>query len=509
MLTLITFIPALGALLIGVISRERQALIRGVALFASLVTFALSVWLFFAFDPTQAGMQFTEERSWIPEIGISYHLGVDGISLVLILLTTFLVPLLLLAPWDAIKERLKTFSIMVLLLETAVIGVFLSLDLVLFYVFWEAMLIPMYFLIGIWGGEKRSYAAIKFFLYTMATSVLMLIAIIMLYFNSGLAYPTFDWSDLKNMHLGPMMEFWLFLAFVAAFAVKIPIWPLHSWLPDAYSEAPTTGTILLSALMSKAGLYGLLRFGLTLFPNAAVELAPYLLALALIGVIYGALVAAAQKDLKRMIAYASLSHLGLVAIGIFAMSSLATTGSVLQMVNHGVIIAALFWAIAILMERFGKRGLDDFGGAMSRMPRFAALFLVFMLAAVALPGTNGFVGEFLILLGIFLTKYQLYAIIGASIAILTVVYMLWMTQQVFHGPKAPQVETSSRDLEPQEVALLAPIVALILWIGIYPKPLLERISPSVELLISQAQSRIEQAQEMPQTHQDSQSGATP
>ncbi len=494
MLTLITFLPALGAVLIGAIARERARLLRAASLAVSLGAFTLALWLSFTFDPSLPGMQFEERRPWISEIGIGYHVGVDGISLFLVLLTTFLVPLLLLAPWDAVKERYKMFSIMVLLLETALLGVFVALDLVLFYVFWEAMLIPMYFLIGIWGGPQRSYAAIKFFLYTMATSVLMLVAIIALYFTSNLS--TFDWTVLQSIQLDRVLEFWLFGAFVAAFAVKIPLWPLHSWLPDAYSEAPTAGTILLAALMSKAGLYGLLRFGLTLFPTAAAAMAPYLLALALIGVIYGALVASAQKDLKRMIAYASLSHLGLVAIGILAMSQLGTTGSVLQMVNHGIIITGLFWTVAILAGRFERRGLEDFGGVMKEMPRLAALFFIFMLAAVALPGTNGFVGEFLILLGTFLTEYKIYAILGASIAILTAVYMLWMAQKVFHGPTAAHIEKDSRDLKPREIMLLAPLVAVILWIGIYPKPLLDRISPSVEALVSQAHSRVEFVQEL-------------
>jgi NADH-quinone oxidoreductase subunit M len=495
MLTLITFVPALGALLIGAISREREALIRAAALLFSLLAFALSIGLVAVFDPAQPGLQFTEQRSWIPEIGIGYHIGIDGISLLLVLLTTSLIPLLLLAPWDAIRERYKTFSIMVLLLETAVIGVFVSLDLVLFYVFWEAMLIPMYFLIGIWGGERRSYAAIKFFLYTMATSVLMLIAIIVLYFASSAG--TFDWMVLQAFPLDHTLELWLFAAFAAAFAVKIPLWPLHSWLPDAYSEAPTTGTILLAALMSKAGLYGLLRFGVGLFPNAAIELAPYLLTLSLIGVIYGALVAAAQRDLKRLIAYSSLSHLGLVAIGLFAFSALATTGSVLQMVNHGIVISALFWTLAILMGRFGVRGLDDLGGLMRIMPRLTAIFLVFLLAAVALPGTNGFVGEFLILLGVFMTEYRIYAILGASIAILTAIYMLWMAQKVFHGPTTMGQTERVRDLHAREVVLLAPLVALILWIGVYPKPLLDRISPAVGEFIRQTQSRIELGRESP------------
>jgi len=491
MLTLITFIPAFGALAIGLISPKREKLIRSLALGTSALAFVLSLVLFFSFD-AEPGMQFVEKRPWIPEIGISYQLGVDGISLFLVMLTCLLVPLLLPAPWEAVRDRLKTFCMMVLLLETATIGVFLALDLVLFYVFWEAMLIPMYFLIGIWGGERRGYAAIKFFLYTMAASVLMLVAIIALYFEGG----SFDLLALKEAGLDPGLQFWLFLAFVAAFAVKIPIWPLHSWMPDAYSEAPSVGTILLAALMSKAGLYGLLRFGWTLFPSAAAELAPYLLALALVGVIYGALVAAVQRDLKRLIAYSSLSHLGLIAIGVFALSLLGTAGSVLQMVSHGLVLAALFLAISILVDRFGKRGIDDFGGLMRGMPRFAALFLVFMLAAVALPGTATFVGEFLILVGTFFTEhYRIYAIIGASIAVFSVIYMLWMTRRVFHGPPPNHIEQAARDLIPREVALLVPLVILILWIGIYPKPLLDRISPSVEALMAEAQSRIELAED--------------
>jgi NADH-quinone oxidoreductase subunit M len=496
MLTLITFIPALGALAIGLISAKHEGLIRSVALGASALAFLLAIVLFFSSDPQEPGMQFVEKRVWIPEIGISYHLGVDGISLLLVMLTTILVPLLLLAPWEAVSDRLKTFTMMVLLLETATIGVFLALDLVLFYVFWEAMLIPMYFLIGIWGGERRGYAAIKFFLYTMAASVLMLVAIIALYFAGGNA---FDLMLLKDVGLDPGLQLWLFLAFAAAFAVKIPLWPLHSWMPDAYSEAPSVGTILLAALLSKAGLYGLLRFGWTIFPNAAVELAPYLLALALVGVIYGALVAVMQRDLKRMVAYASLSHLGLIAIGVFALSLSGTAGSVLQMVSHGLILAALFLAISILVDRFGRQGMEDFGGLMRAMPRFAALFLVFMLAAVALPGTATFVGEFLILVGtFFIEQYRIYAIIGASIAVFSVIYMLWMTRRVFHGPPPAHIEQGARDLAPAEVALLVPLVVLILWIGIYPKPLLERISPSVEALLAEAQSRIELVQEPPQ-----------
>jgi len=461
-LTAIVFLPAVGALLIALLPREAVGRLRAVALLTSLATLGLGVGLFFAFDPGQPGMQLVEEAPWIPALGISYKLGVDGISLLLVLLTVVIVPLLLVAPWGRVEDvSYKPFAALVLLLETAVLGVFLALDLVLFYVFWEAMLIPMYFLIGLWGGERKAYAAIKFFLYTLAASVLMLVAIVVLYVAAGLG--TFDLMRLQGVQLGRSLEFWLFLAFAAAFAVKVPVWPLHSWLPDAYVEAPFAGTVLLSALMSKAGLYGLIRFGWGLFPNAAYELAPWLLGLALVGLLYGALVATVQRNLKRLVAYSSLSHLGLVALGIFAFGPLSLAGSVLQMVNHGIYIAALF--------------------------------LVFMLASVALPGTNGFVGEVLILLGTFLTPHKAYAVVAALIAVLSAIYMLWMTQRVFHNPPNPELEPRARDLSIREVALLVPLALLILGIGIYPKPLLARVEPSVEALIAQAQSRLELVQD--------------
>lgn len=509
MLSLLIFLPALGALLIGFIRKERENAIKLTAILISLVVFFFALGLFLTYDPAGSGMQFEEHASWISELGISYHIGLDGISLFLVLLTTLIVPILLLAPWEAIKTRVKLFSMMILILETAVIGVFVSLDLILFYIFWEAMLIPMYFIIGIWGGARGSYAAIKFFLYTMTTSVLMLVAIIALYFLSD--PHTFNLVELSQSAIPISSQLLLFGAFVAAFAVKIPLWPFHSWLPDAYSEAPTSGTILLSALMSKAGLYGLLRFGLTLFPNALTEYAPYLLVLAVIGVIYGALVAWAQKDLKRLIAYSSISHLSLVAIGILAFtmaestgggffggaqqllyergSEISLAGAILQMVNHGIIIAALFLALAILWDRFGRRGIDDFGGLAKHMPRFMVLFLIAMLGSVALPGTSGFVGEFLILLGAFMTKYQTYAIIAATIAILSAVYMLWMTRKVFHGPVNEELVPKMKDLSGRESWTLVPLVVLILVMGIFPNLWLDRISPSVDELLTHASER--------------------
>ncbi|HED03176.1 MAG TPA: NADH-quinone oxidoreductase subunit M [Candidatus Fraserbacteria bacterium] len=491
-LSLIVFLPAAGALLIGLLDRGQERLIRTVALVASLSVFALAVVLFFAYDGARGGMQFVEQAPWVPQLGIGYHLGLDGISLLLLLLTGFIVPLALLAPWEAITERVKTFSIMVLLLETAVIGVFLSLDLVLFYVFWESMLIPMYFIIGIWGTPKAGPAALKFLLYTMAGSVFMLIAIIALYFLSGpLGGRSFDLITLQNLTPGwsLALQVPLFLAFTIAFAVKVPLWPFHSWLPAAYTEAPTTGTVLLAALLSKAGIYGFIRFAYPLFPQAAALFTPWLMGLALIGVIYGALVAAAQRDLKRLVAYSSISHLGLVLLGVFALSPISLSGSTLQMVNHGIIVAALFWAVAAISGRAGgARTLDDFGGLMRPMPRLAALFTVFMLAAIALPGTNGFVGEFMILLGTF-TQHRVYAIIGAATVILTAIYMLWMTQRVFH--EEPRSQKHFADLRPREVALLIPLVLVIFWIGIYPKPFLGRLNSSVQQIVRQSSVQVQ------------------
>jgi len=486
-LTIVTFLPALGALILALRRTDDANAIRGTALTWSLLTLGFAVALALTFNPASGEIQREIAVDWIAEAGVSYHLGVDGISLFLVLLTTLLVPLLLWAPWDRVRERYKAFAIMVLLLETALIGVFLALDLVLYYVFWEAMLVPMYFLIGIWGGERRGYAAIKFFLYTMATSVLMLVAIIALYVSAG----TFNWTELRTMSLDPTLQFWAYLAFVAAFAVKVPLWPLHSWLPDAYSEAPITGTILLSALMSKAGLYGLIRFGPSIFPDAAATLAPYLLVLALVGVVYGAFVAMAQRDLKRLIAYSSVSHLGLVAVGIFAFGTLSTAGSVLQMVNHGIYIAALFLVIAVLMNRFGGRSLDDMEGVAAVMPKFAAFFLIILFASVALPGTNGFVGEFLILVGTYVEQLPVYAIVGASIAVLSAIYMLYMARRVFHGPASERVQTGTSDLSRAETGLLVPLVVLILWIGIYPSPFLNRIEPAVQSTVEQVQARLD------------------
>jgi NADH-quinone oxidoreductase subunit M len=483
-LSVIIFLPAMGALIIGLMNRDWKGAIRTVSIVTSLIVFALSIWLFFTYDGSQGGMQFVEQQPWVPQLGMGYHLGVDGISLLLLLMVSFIVPLTLLAPWDAVQSRFKAFAMMVLLLETAILGVFLSLDLVLFFVFWDAMLIPIYFIIGIWGTPKAGPAALKFLLYTLTGSVLMFLAIIALYFLSPPGARSFDLIALQGLTPGWALALQapLFLAFAIAFAIKVPLWPFHSWLPDAYTEAPTAGTVLLSALLSKAGIYGFIRFAYPLFPQAAAEFTPWLMALALVGVVYGALVAAAQQDLKRLVAYSSVSHLGLVLLGVFSLNPISLQGSVLQMVNHGIIIAALFWAVAIVAERAnGARTIHELGGLMRPMPRLAAFFLVFMLAAVALPGTNGFVGEFMILLGTFKASYPVYAIIGASIALLTVVYMLWMTQRIFH--EKPRSLGNFVDLHPREVGLLIPIVLVIFWIGIYPKPLLGQLGSSVDQLI--------------------------
>lgn len=499
-LSLITFLPVAGALIIGLLGREQKAAIRTVAIVTSFALFALALWLFLVYDGTRGGMQFVEQLPWVPRLGMSYHLGIDGISLLLVLLTAFIVPLALLAPWEAISERLKTFSMMVLLLETALIGVFLALDLVLFYVFWEAMLIPMYFIIGIWGTPKAGPAALKFLLYTMAGSVFMLVAIIALYSLGPAGARSFDLIALQTLTPGWALALQapLFLAFAIAFAVKVPLWPFHSWLPGAYTEAPTAGTVLLSALLSKAGIYGFIRFAFPLFPQAAAQFTPWLMGLALVSVVYGALVASVQQDLKRLVAYSSISHLGLVLLGVFALSGTSVSGSVLQMVNHGVIIAALFWTVAAISGRAGgARTINDLGGLLRPMPRLAALFLVFMLAAIALPGTNGFVGEFMILLGTFTASYRVYAIIGASITVLTAIYMLWMTQRIFH--EEPRSARQFVDLRPREVSLLLPIVLAIFWIGIYPKPLLGQLGSSVDLFIKQASPQAQADVQLPAT----------
>jgi NADH-quinone oxidoreductase subunit M len=427
---------------------------------------------------------------WIQVAGwnISYHLAIDGLSILLVLLTTFLTPISILSTWTAVEERVKEFMLFFLLLEVGMVGVFLAMDLFLFYIFWEFTLVPMYFLIGIWGGPRRMYAAVKFFLYTMAGSILMLLAILWIGIHQG----TFSLPDLIAAGGIPTnIQLWLFLAFAAAFAIKVPMWPLHSWLPDAHVEAPTAGSVILAGVLLKMGTYGFLRFNLPLFPQASVQAAPWIAVLAVIGILYGAAVSYAQQDVKKLVAFSSVSHLGFVMLGLFALNPQGIQGSILQMVNHGLSTGALFLIVGMIYERRHTREMDDFGGLWKIMPIYGALTLIVTLSSMGLPGLNGFVGEFTILLGAFGSKAigsSWFAGLAALGVILAAVYMLYMFQKLFLGPLDKEENRNLLDLNWREILTLAPIVAFIFWIGLYPKPFFSLMAPSVEKLVALVQS---------------------
>ena len=488
MLSIIVFLPLAGALLVLLAGgrgdqREREPLVRWLALGVSLATFAATLLLWARFDPASADYQFVEQHAWIPAFGIQYLVGVDGISLFLIVLTGFLTPLALLSSWDSVHKNVPLFSFFLLALETAMLGVFVSIDLFLFYIFWDAMLIPMYFLIGIWGYERRIYAAVKFILYTMAGSVLMLIAIIGLaYAHSALGGPTFDLRELYGMSLSWNLEKWFFLAFAIAFLIKVPLFPFHTWLPDAHVEAPTAGSIILAGVMLKMGTYGLLRFAFPLFPSAAEYFAPWIAVFAVIGIIYGALVAMVQPDMKKLVAYSSVSHLGFVVLGLCAVNVNAVQGAIYQMLNHGVSTGGLFMIVGMLSDRRHTRLIAEFGGLKAVMPRLVAAFLLITLSSIALPGLNGFVGEFLILLGAFQWKWTLTAF-AASGVILSAVYMLWMFQRVNYGPVTNEKNRSLPDLTPREWAMMIPTIAMAIFMGVFPGLFLRPMEPSVNRVI--------------------------
>ena len=494
-LTIVTFTPTVGALVLIFIGRDRQAMIRRFALAVAVLTFLFSLHLFQHFDNATADFQFVTDVPWVPAFGISYSMGIDGISLFLILLATFLTPLGLLASWS-ITDRVKEYFIFMLLLETGMVGVFAATDLFLFYVFWEVMLVPMYFLIGVWGGERRVYAATKFILYTMAGSVLMLVAILALYFLHGqqTGLYSFAYPDIANaisagrMVLTPEQEFWLFLAFFVAFAIKVPLFPLHTWLPDAHVEAPTAGSILLAGVLLKMGTYGLVRFSLPLFPNVSHLLAPLISVLAIAGIIYGALVAMVQPDIKKLVAYSSVSHLGFVVLGIFGFTTVGLEGAVYQMLSHGVSTGALFMLVGILYERRHTRLIADYGGVAHRMPVYSGLFLLVALSSIGLPGLNGFVGEFLILLGTFAVN-RAYAAFAALGVILSAVYMLWMYQRTIFGQITDPENDKLQDVNRRELAMLLPLAAMIVWMGIYSNTFLRPMDASIEKLMEQVQDR--------------------
>jgi NADH-quinone oxidoreductase subunit M len=476
-LSLLIFFPILGILLLIFLPRKNHQLLKLTTLGISLVEFGLSLPLWFRFDSTTAAMQFPERYDWLPQYGISYILGLDGFSLLLVLLTTFLTPLCVLATWEDIQIRVKEFMICILALMSGMIGVFLALDLFLFYVFWEVMLIPMYLLIGVWGNPaRRVYAAIKFFLYTMFGSLLMLVAILVLYFYHGkmTGVYTFDLLKLYGLNIPFKMQFWMFLAFGLAFAIKVPMFPFHTWLPDAHTEAPTVGSVILAAVLLKMGTYGFLRFNMPLFPEAAYYFVPLFSILAVIGIVYGALVCVVQKDLKRLVAFSSVSHLGFVMLGLFTFNVQGIQGGVIQMINHGLSTGALFFIVGMIYERRHTRMIADFGGLSTPMPVYAAIFMIVTLSSIGLPGLNGFVGEFLILLGAF-KENKIYATIAASGVIFAAVYMLWMFQRVMFGEVTNPKNKNLPDLSSREIFIFAPLLLFIVWIGVHPSTFLNKI----------------------------------
>jgi NADH-quinone oxidoreductase subunit M len=485
-LSIITFLPVLGVIILFFVDKENHRLLKGITFITTIINFILSLPLYLNFNSNTAEMQFVERIPWIEQYGITYHVGIDGISLFLVLLTTLLSMISVLACWADIKVKVKEFMICLLFLETGMIGVFISLDLFLFYCFWEVMLIPMYLLIGIWGSPaRRIYAAVKFFLYTMFGSLLMLVAILYLYFYNGTqtGVYTFNLLELYKLTLPYHLQVWLFLAFALAFAIKVPMFPFHTWLPDAHTEAPTVGSVLLAAVLLKMGTYGFLRFNLPLFPQASLDFIPLISILAIIGIIYGALVAMVQKDVKRLVAFSSVSHLGFVMLGLFTFTIQGISGGILQMLNHGFSTGALFLIVGMIYERRHTRMIEEFGGLSKVMPIYATFFMIVTLSSIGLPGLNGFVGEFLILVGTFKVNVT-YAVFAATGVILSAVYMLWMFQRVMFGEVSKEENKKLKDLTRREIIVLIPIILFIIQIGVYPKPFLSRMEPTVKNLIT-------------------------
>ncbi|MFN2589489.1 MAG: NADH-quinone oxidoreductase subunit M [Actinomycetota bacterium] len=478
-LSVVTFVPLAGAILVALVPSKAANLIRLSALLVTVATFGLSLGMLGAYEGGSGGFELVERAGWIGPLNVQYILGVDGISLWMVVMTTFLMPLAMLASWR-IEPQVKAYMVSFLVLETAMVGTFLALDLLLFFLFFEALLFPMYFIIGGWGYERRVYAAIKFFLYTMAGSAFLLAAILFLYFQAGsqLGQTTFDFEQLQQMQLPVATARWLFLGFFIAFAVKVPLFPLHTWLPDAHTEAPTAGSVILAAVLLKVGAYGLIRFNLVLFPEASAYFRLFVIVLAIIGIVYGAAVALIQTDLKRLVAYSSVSHLGFVVLGIFAFTTEGMSGGVLQMVNHGLSTGALFLLVGMLYERIHTRDLGKMGGLSNAVPVLAGVFLFVALSSVGLPGLNGFVGEFLILLGAFAAN-KAYAVIAVSGVVLAAVYLLWAYQRAMHGELRNEEHRSLLDLDVREKVVLAPILAAIVLIGVFPNLLLNEIEPSV------------------------------
>lgn len=481
-LSTVIFLPVIGALFLLLMGRRQELAIKWFSLIFTVLTFVASLPLFLNFDKTRPDMQFVEVFEWIPAWNIKYYLGVDGISVLFVLLSALLGPLCVLISWHSIKDKVKEFYIALLLIEAAMIGVFSALDFFLFYVFWEAMLIPMYLIIGVWGGPRRIYSAIKFFLYTLAGSVLMLVGIIVLYYNGG---HTFDILSLMSQKFPYKLQLILFWAFFAAFAVKVPMWPVHTWLPDAHTEAPTAGSVILAGILIKMGAYGFLRFSLPLFPDATKAMVPVMLALSVIAIIYGGIICLVQSDLKRLIAYSSVSHMGFVTLGIFALNQQGLEGGILQMINHGIVTGALFLLVGVIYDRSHSREISHYGGVATQLPVYAGFFMVFTLASIGLPGLNGFIGEFLIILGGFKAS-KLAGALAATGIIIGAAYMLWLYQRVFFQDVNPNIK-GYKDMDLREIITLAPLVVLVVWIGIYPNTFLSFMHESVRQLVIKLQ----------------------
>ncbi|TJV06660.1 MAG: NADH-quinone oxidoreductase subunit M [Mesorhizobium sp.] len=490
-LSLVTFLPLVGVLLILFInddSENARRNIRAIALLTTTFTFIISLFIWTGFDNSQAGFQFVEKVAWL-DSGISYHMGVDGISMLFVILTTFLMPLCILASWESIEKRVKAYMIAFLLLETLMIGVFCALDIVLFYVFFEAGLIPMFIIIGVWGGKRRVYASFKFFLYTLAGSVLMLLAIMAMFYQSG----TTDIPTLLTHSFPANMQTWLWLAFFASFAVKMPMWPVHTWLPDAHVEAPTAGSVILAAILLKMGGYGFLRFSLPMFPLASEMFAPLVFTLSVVAIIYTSLVALMQEDMKKLIAYSSVAHMGFVTMGIFAMNQEGVQGAIFQMLSHGLVSGALFLCVGVIYDRMHTREIAAYGGLVNNMPKYATVFMVFTMANVGLPGTSGFVGEFLTMLGVFRVNTWV-AFFAATGVILSAAYALWLYRRVIFGALTKDSLKGLLDLSPREKAIIYPLVVLVIFFGVYPAPVFDATAQSVKSLVTNVTASIGAAQ---------------
>ena len=492
-LTVVTFLPAFGALIIMLISGEGEVAkrnIRNVALFATVLTFIVSLAIWWNFDNSVPGFQMIEKHEWIGNF-MSYHMGVDGISMLFVILTTFLMPFAILASWESVQSRVREYMVAFLVLETFMIGVFTALDLMLFYIFFEAGLIPMFLIIGVWGGKRRVYASFKFFLYTLLGSVLMLLAMMAMYWNAD----TTDIPTLLAHEFPAKMQTWLWLAFFASFAVKMPMWPVHTWLPDAHVEAPTAGSVILAAILLKMGGYGFLRFSLPMFPLASADFAPFVFTLSVVAIIYTSLVALMQEDIKKLIAYSSVAHMGYVTIGIFTANAYGVQGALYQMLSHGLVSGALFLCVGVVYDRMHTREIAAYGGLVNRMPKYATLFLIFTMANVGLPGTSGFVGEFLTLLGAFEVNTWVAAFATTGV-ILSAGYALWLYRRVIFGALEKESLKSILDLTTRERAILIPLAVLVIFFGVYPAPVFDVTAASVDALLNQYHAALEAAGQM-------------